>query len=124
MIQAVLRVVAPPGVREELLDVVRGLIGPTEVTKGCRACRAYCDVEDEDSFLYWMQWEGLDDLQEHFRSERFRRLLPYIEMSSQPPQVEITICEQLGGIEFIVAAIGSTVDAATQQATQMGRKGT
>ena len=109
MIQAVLRVVAPPHLRDELLEVVRGLTGPTEVTKGCRICRAFRDIDNDLAFTYWVQWDDLDDLEQHFRSERFRRLLPYIEMSPQPPQLEVSSLDHLGGVELMVAAIGTNL---------------
>jgi PAS domain S-box-containing protein len=42
---------------------------------------------------------------EHLRSERFRRLLPYIEMSVEPPQVAFSTIDQVRGIEFLVAVL-------------------
>ena len=41
----------------------------------------------------------------HLRSERFRRLLPYIEMSIEPPQVSFGSVEHIRGIEFLVAVL-------------------
>jgi quinol monooxygenase YgiN len=107
MIQASLRVVAPPGKRAEMLDVLRCLKGPTEVSRGCRVCRVLQDAEDERALTYVVQWETQHDLEEHLRSERFRRLLPYIELSVEPPEVEVSTVEQIGGIEFVLDALGS-----------------
>ena len=107
MIQASLRIVAPADKREEVLDVLRRLKGPTEVSKGCRVCRVLQDAEDEGVLMYLVQWDTQDEVEEHFRSERFRRLLPYIEMSVEPPEVEVSPIDRVGGIEFLVAAIGA-----------------
>jgi quinol monooxygenase YgiN len=107
MIQAFLRIVAPSEKLQEILDVLRCLKGPTEVSKGCRVCRVLQDAEDEDSLTYLVQWETREDAEEHFRSERFRRLLPYIEMSVEPPEVEISDIDRVGGMEFLVTAIGA-----------------
>ncbi len=107
MIQAVLQIVAPVEKREEVLDVLRCLKGPTEVSKGCRVCRVLQDAVDESTLTYLVQWETREDAEEHFRSERFRRLLPYIEMSVEPPEVEISDLDPVGGMEFLVAAIGA-----------------
>ncbi|MEO8496047.1 MAG: antibiotic biosynthesis monooxygenase family protein, partial [Planctomycetota bacterium] len=76
MIQAVLRVVAPPGKRDEIIEVFRRLRGPTEVAKGCRLCRAFRDADDDEAITYWVQWDSRDELEQHFRSERFCQLLP------------------------------------------------
>jgi quinol monooxygenase YgiN len=105
MIQASFRIVAPEGKREELLDVLLRLKGPTEASPSCRACRIVQDVEDERVITYQVQWSTQDELEEHLRSERFRRLLPYIEMSLEPPQVDFSTVDPISGIEFLVAVL-------------------
>jgi len=107
MFQAVLRVVAPAGKRDEILEVFRSLSGPTEVTKGCRVCRTLRDADHDDVIMYWVQWDRRSELVKHFQSERFRQLLPYIEMSAEPPEVEVSNLDQIGGIEMIVAALAA-----------------
>jgi len=109
MIQASFRIVAPAGKREELLDVLLCLRGPTEVTRGCRACRILQDAEDDHVLTYLVQWDTEEEIQEHLRGERFRRLLPYIEMSVEPPEVDFSTIDQIRGIEFLLAALGSTM---------------
>ena len=105
MIQASLRIVAPADKREEVLDVLRCLKGPTEVSKGCHVCRVLQDAEDKGVITYLGQWDTQDEVEEYFRSERFRRLLPYIEMSVEPPEVEVSAIDRVGGIEFLVASL-------------------
>lgn len=107
MIQAFLRVVAPAGKRDEVLEVLSGLRGPTAVTKGCRDCRIYHDVDDSGGITFWSQWGSQAEIEEYFRSERFRRLLPYIEMSVEPPEVIVSNVIPIGGIEILVAAIST-----------------
>ena len=107
MIQACLRMKVPVEKRDEVLDVLRCLKGPTEVSKGCRVCRVLQDAEDEGVLMYLVQWDTQDEVEEHFRSERFRRLLPYIEMCVEPPEVEVSDIDRVGGLEFLVAALGS-----------------
>ena len=107
MMQTCVRIVAPAEKIQEVLDVLRCLKGPTEVSKGCRVCRVLQDAEDEGVLMYLVQWDTQDEIEEHFRSERFRRLLPYIEMSVEPPEVEISDIDRVGGMEFLVTAIGA-----------------
>jgi quinol monooxygenase YgiN len=106
MIQACLRIVIPEPKRSEVLDVLRALRGPAEFSVGCRMCRVFQDVENGDGLTYLVQWDTRQDLEEHLRSERFRRLLPYIEMSMDPPEVEISDLDPLGGLELLVAVLG------------------
>lgn len=107
MIQASLRIVAPETKREEILGVLSCLKGPAEVTEGCRACRILQDAEDKNVFTYVVTWEDQKDLEEHLRSDRFRRLLPYIELSEEPPEVAFSTIDQVRGIEFLVQVLGS-----------------
>lgn len=106
MIQAAVTVVAPPNMREELLEVLSRLIGPTEAAPGCQLCRVLSNVQQQDEITYYVRWNTELELAEHFRSERFRRVLPYIELSMEPPEVEISQLETIGGMEFLVSSIG------------------
>ena len=105
MIQASFRIVIPARKREEVLEVLLCLKGPAEASRGCRACRILQDVEDENALTYVVKWETQEDLEEHLRSERFRRLLPYIEMSRGPPEVDFSTIDQVRGIEFMIAVL-------------------
>jgi len=107
MIQASFRIVAPEGNREEILDVLLCLKGPTEVAIGCRACRILQDVEDDHVLTYFVQWDEQKKLEEHLRSERFRRLLPYIEMSVEPPEINFSTIDKTQGVEFLVDVLDS-----------------
>ncbi|MCL4854469.1 MAG: antibiotic biosynthesis monooxygenase [Bryobacteraceae bacterium] len=108
MLQSSVRIVVPHEKRGELLDVLQCLKGPTEVTRGCRAYRILQDVDDQNVLTYLVLWDSLEALEEHFRSERFRRLLPYIEMSTEPPEVSVSRVDPIGGIEFLVAVLGAS----------------
>jgi len=109
VIEAKLRIVTPTAKREEVLDVMRSLKGPTEMAIGCHGCRILQDTDDDDVLTYLVRWDTQDELVEHIRSDRFRRLLPYIEMSVIPPEVEVNTIDQVRGIEFLVAVLGSTL---------------
>lgn len=105
MIQAQVRVVVPDDKREEILDVLQRLKGPTEVSTGCRQCRILQDADDRRIITYQVRWDTQAELEDHLRSERFRRLLPYIEMSLESPEVDFSTVEPLSGIEFLVSVL-------------------
>jgi len=107
MIQASLCLVAPERKREEILGVLLCLKGPTEVARGCRGCRIVQDVENENVLTYIAKWDTQEDLEEHLRSERFRRLLPYVEMSVEPPEVNFSTISQVRGIELLVKVLSA-----------------
>ena len=105
MIQASFRLIAPRGKRQEFLDVLLYLKGPTEALAECRACWICQDVTNDHALIYLVQWDTQEDLESHLRSERFRRLLPYIEMSVKPPVVSFGNIEHIRGIEFLVEVL-------------------
>ena len=105
VIQAHFRLVAPKGKRQEFLDVLLSLKGPTVASSQCRACWIFQDVDDDHTITYVVQWDTQDDLEAHLRSERFRRLLPYIEMSVVPPVVSFADVEHVCGIDFLVKVL-------------------
>jgi quinol monooxygenase YgiN len=107
MIQASVRLVAPEEKRQEFLSVLMQLKGPTETLAECRACRVFRDAADKNVFTYVVTWDDQKDLEEHLRSDRFRRLLPYIELSEEPPEVAFSTIDQVRGIEFLVQVLGS-----------------
>lgn len=107
MIQASVRIVAPTEKREEILDVMQRTVGPTEVSKGCLSCHILFDAENDDAITYVMRWDTKSDLQEHLSSDRFRRLLPYMELSLSKPEVEVSIVEPIGGMELLVSSVKS-----------------
>ena len=101
MIQATIRIVASDEKRGEVVEVLRCLKEPTEVQRGCRGCRIVQDIDDRDALTCIERWENLEDLKDHVQSERFRRLLPYLEMSVEPPEVEVELLQRMHGIEFL-----------------------
>ncbi len=105
MIQATFRLVAPDGKRAEILEVLQSVKGPTEVSRGCLACRILQDAEDANILTYLEQWDTREDLEEHLRCERFRRLLPVIDMSLQRPEIQFSTVEDVRGMEYLVAVL-------------------
>src|SRR5262245_44366697 len=101
VIQAMIYIVASDKIRGEALEVLRCLKEPTKVQKGCHRCRILQDVDDRNALTCVERWENLEDLEDYIQSERFRSLLPYIEMSVEPPEVEVDLLHRIHGIEFL-----------------------
>jgi quinol monooxygenase YgiN len=107
MIQAAFRLVAPEGKLDEFRNVLLHVKGPTESSPECRACWICQDVTNDHALVYLVQWDSQEDLESHLRSVRFRRLLPYIEMSVEPPMVSFGCIEHIRGIEFLVEVLSA-----------------
>jgi len=107
VIQATFRIVPPEEKRGELVEVLFCLKEPTEATHGCRGCEILQDLNDRRAIIWMEHWDSLAELQEHIRSERFRAMLPYIELSVIPPKVAVDRIDSLQGIDFLVNTLVS-----------------
>jgi hypothetical protein len=65
-------------------------------------------LDDQGPLTYLVRWHTREQLEEHLRDERFRKLLPYIEMSIEPPEVEVGTFDPIGGIDYLVSLMGPT----------------
>ncbi len=66
-------------------------------------------MSEEEEFAqnhirYTEQWQSEEALQEHIRSDLYRRLLAAMELSRKEPEVKFYCCSQVKGLELIEAA--------------------
>ena len=101
MLQASLRIVAPPERRDEIVQTFRSLVEPTEVKRGCLGCRFYQDVADKNALTYVEQWRTQEDCERHLRSEQYRKLLALIDLSTSPPELRFHTISETSGIEYL-----------------------
>ena len=101
MIQASLRIVAPPERRDEIVRTLRSLLEPTEVKRGCLGCRFYQEVSDKNALTYVEEWKTQEDLERHLRSEHYRKLLALIDLSATAPEVRFHTISETSGIEYL-----------------------
>jgi quinol monooxygenase YgiN len=103
MIQVSLRIVAPAGRRDEIVQSFRSLLEPTRIKHGCLSCHFYQDVADENTFTYVEGWQTWEDLERHLRSEQYRRHLALIDLSAAPPELKFHTVSETLGIEYLTA---------------------
>jgi quinol monooxygenase YgiN len=103
MILVTLRVTAPPGRREELVEVFWLILGPTQAEPGCLGCRVYQELGEGDSLLYIEEWETPDALERHMRSRRYECLLAVMEASARPPDLRYQSIGKCQGLEYLEA---------------------
>ena len=103
MILVTLSVSAPPGRRDEMVEVFWMLLGPVRVEPGCLACGLYSEQCDGDALLYVEEWETPEALERHMRSARYERLLAVMEISARPPVVRFQTISEVRGMEYLQA---------------------
>ena len=66
---------ALPEKRKEVLQTLLSMIAAIRQEKGCRSYQGFQNIEDESIFSLVGEWETLEDLEYHIRSDRFGVLL-------------------------------------------------
>lgn len=102
----VLKVIASPAKRKEILQTVRPLLAPTRVLKGCVRIQFFQDVECPNVLMLVEEWKSQVDLEYHLCSDEFKTILAVMEMSSKPPEIKFHTVAKTSGLEMVTAARG------------------
>ncbi len=101
MINANLRFPVDDGNREEIIRTLRAMIERTRVKNGCIACRLYYDLDDPNVLTWVEEWESREDLEQHVRSPRFRRILAALDMCTSQPEIRFGTVIETDGMKLI-----------------------
>lgn len=106
MILAIVRLVAPPTRRNDMVQLLRSLVGPTQVEPGCLSCGISAGVDDANILTFMEEWQTQEAFERHLRTEAYRKLLEVMELAREAPTVQFHTVLQTRGIEAIYTARG------------------
>src|SRR5271163_2947163 len=86
MVVSTLRLFPSPGQRRHTLSVLRSVQGPTQVMSHCLSCRLFEEDGYDEGILYMEQWDSVEALNLHIRSDLYNRILAATELSRTPPE--------------------------------------
>ncbi len=101
MMLAMVKIVPSPGKRQEILDILFSVKGPTLATPGCRACSIYEEQGDEQAITYIEHWQSPAEMYRHVRSPLYSRVLEAMELSSIEPEICFHMIMRTEGMELI-----------------------
>lgn len=61
-----------PGCRERMMEMSRGMLGPSRSEEGCIVYEFLQDPFDPDSFTFYEKWRSRHDLDLHFEEPHFK----------------------------------------------------
>jgi quinol monooxygenase YgiN len=108
MILANVRMTISPQKRDEALRILRSTAEGNRVLPGCLSCRIYEDAQEDNVIMFEELWRNEEELEQHLRSEEYRKVLLLMEMALQPPEVRFNRVSSWSGIEIIEKARTST----------------
>lgn len=82
------------------MDVLTMVCNRVQNIPGCAQCNIWKNL-DKTEVMYFEVWRSKKDYERHVRSMLFKRLLAALEMSSVPPNVRISECAEIKGLELI-----------------------
>ena len=100
-VHAILRVLTSAATVGETRRLLRAVVGPCSAQRGCRGCRMLQDQEDPAAIWLLQEWDSLEDLKKHFRSEAFHWLLAAMDLSVSPPDLRFLFVDRTCGIELV-----------------------
>jgi len=108
MILASIRMRISPRNRDEALRILRSTAEENRILPGCLNCRIYEDLQEDNVIMFEELWRSEEELEQHLRSEEYRRVLLALEMALQHPEVRFNRISSSSGIETIEKARTST----------------
>ncbi len=104
MILETIRMKIPSQKRGDALKILRSIVEGNRILPGCLCCRIYEDLQEDGVIMYEEMWKSEEELENHLRSEEYRKVLLVMEMSLSHPEVAFNTVTSSTGIETIEKA--------------------
>ena len=87
--------------KNDILEILSSVKGPTEGRAGCISCCIYEDIKDSNNVYYVEVWKNEEALRRHIHSKNYRNILAVIDMSCKRPDIKFSQIFAEDGISFI-----------------------
>jgi quinol monooxygenase YgiN len=101
MIIGTVRILPPPDRRDAVVEVLRSVQGPVRAQPGCAACDVFDERGPEAAVVLLERWETEEALEEHLRSEAYRRVIAAVELSGAQPEIRFEHVAAVEGLELV-----------------------
>lgn len=102
-----LRIAVPRERQEEILEVLRMLMAPLRANPACVGCRLYRGIENDKVLAFEEEWRSRKELDSHMRSDDYRALLSVIDLSTEPPEINLQTIGDTQGMKLMASFRGS-----------------
>jgi quinol monooxygenase YgiN len=97
----ILRVKVSPSRKAAAVKTLKSIIGPTEVMPSCQSCGLWSGIEDQDELILLEQWSSQEGLEDHIRSDEFRKVLAVMDLASKEPEIAFVEGSSKEGMELV-----------------------
>jgi len=103
MIVTTIRLHTTPENRKEILQTFRSLSSPIQSEPGCKSCRIYREVGNDEAVLVIQEWDSKTRWDEYLHSEEFAIMMGAMSLLETPETVEFQVLNQLEGSQSVDA---------------------
>jgi len=98
---SIIRIAPSPKQRSQVIEILQSVQDLTRPIPGCLGC--WLSEEDclHNHILYAEQWDADGALEDHIRSDLYRRVLAAMELSKQSPEVKFYYTTETKGFELV-----------------------
>jgi quinol monooxygenase YgiN len=101
VIFAVIKVFPSPRQHAQTIEILKSVQSLTWPSAGCMGCWLSEEDYQQPHIRYTEQWQSDQALEEHLRSDLYRRVLAAMELSKQEPEVAFYFTEETRGFDLI-----------------------
>lgn len=91
MFVATIRIRTNPENRKEVMQTLQSLSEPIKSESGCRSCRIYREVGDDEAIILIQEWESRNHWDNHIRSDDFAVMIGAMSLIDEPEKVEVRL---------------------------------
>jgi quinol monooxygenase YgiN len=104
MVRATIRMMIPSRKRDEVMEILSSKAERARFEPACISSRLYQGVEVKNQVMLEELWRDEEDLEDHLRSDEYRKVLLVIEMAVEPPEIRFDTISHSAGFETIEKA--------------------
>jgi quinol monooxygenase YgiN len=101
-----LRMVIAESLREEVVRILRSLVGPAEANPSCVNCEILEDLGNPCGLTFREGWTSVKDFEGHLNRYQLRKLLEVMDLSEEEPEIRFDSISRSEGIERIASLLG------------------
>jgi quinol monooxygenase YgiN len=92
----------------QLINIINGTI---QSVKGLISCKAYQDIDDEDTLVMIQKWESGEVMERYIKSANYRAVMDLLELSCEQPEVSFDTVSGTRGMKYLNAVRGNSSEA-------------
>ncbi|MBN2654794.1 MAG: antibiotic biosynthesis monooxygenase [Nitrospirae bacterium] len=101
MIIVTLRIIVQHEKQSDFLAAMRGMLEPARVERGCLNYCLLKNIENNNAFVLFEEWETQEDLESHISTDNQRQLVALMDSLGENIELRFNTVSHTAGIELM-----------------------